>query len=141
MSTESVSFRFCPLATSTPIRSSQENGSIQEENFNELNNRFTNEITLSGASNSNGEMLYGQTPNNEPNMSVKTCEERFNRVTFFIKNVKTSRTYMDAFTSILSIYPLALVSANDKRKPVKYLCVAGNVLTGYAVSIGFEFDF
>lgn len=129
LSTASVPFPFRPLATSTQIRPYQGNVSTQRENFDKKNNCFTNEFTFSGASESNGEILSGQISNKATNMSVRECDERFNRITFFIKNIKTSRTYMDAFMSILSIYPLAPISTNNKIKAVKYLCVAGNVFS------------
>lgn len=62
-------------------------------------------------------------------MSTKECDERFNRINFFLKNVKTTHTYMNAFTLILGMYPLAPITTNDKKKLIKYLCVASNVLS------------
>lgn len=136
--TESSPTWFHPLATSSQIDLFDENVSTESER-----NFSTNEFTLiSEIDHDDKENFIDHTPNKENNMSAKelSCissrskidkenEERFNRIHFFLKNIKTSHTYMSAFMSILSIYPLPPINIDDKRKPIKYLCVAGNAFS------------
>lgn len=136
--TESSSIWFHPLATSSQIDLFDENGSTERER-----NFSANEVTLiSEIDLDDNEIVVDCTPNNENNMPArelsyissrskidKEHEERFNRINFFLKNIKTSHTYMSAFMSILSIYPLSPINIDDRRKPIKYLCVAGNAFS------------
>ena len=134
MPTERPPIWFHPLATSSQIDLFEEKVSTKRER-----NFSINEVTLiSEIVHDDNEILLDYTPNKETNMSAKQlscisgrnkidkeCEERFNRIHFFIKNIKTPLTYLNAFMSILSLYPISPINIDDKRKPIKYLCVAG----------------
>ena len=61
--------------------------------------------------------------------SIKENSDRLNRLTFFFKNITTSMTYMDIFISIGTQYPLVQLNTTENLPKIKYLCVAGNILS------------
>ncbi|CAF1476616.1 unnamed protein product [Rotaria magnacalcarata] len=62
--------------------------------------------------------------------SAKENNDRSNRSNFFcFKNIKTSITCMDVFISIGTQYPLVQLNTTEILQKIKYLCVAGNVLS------------
>ncbi|CAF1048637.1 unnamed protein product [Rotaria sordida] len=55
---------------------------------------------------------------------IKENDERLNRSNFFLKNITTSMTYMDVFTSIATMYPLVQLQTIENSSKIQYLCVA-----------------
>lgn len=60
--------------------------------------------------------------------STKNNDERINRMNFFFKNISTPMTYMDAFISIATQYPLIQINTIGSSPKIQYICAAGNVL-------------
>ena len=60
--------------------------------------------------------------------SIKDKYERLNRMNFFLKNITTSLTCIDIFTSISRMYPLVQLNTTNNSSKIQYLCVAGNFL-------------
>lgn len=58
--------------------------------------------------------------------SIKDKDERLNRMNFFLKNITTSLTCIDIFTSISRMYPLVQLNTTNNSSKIQYLCVAGN---------------
>ncbi|CAF4653768.1 unnamed protein product [Rotaria sp. Silwood1] len=55
---------------------------------------------------------------------IKENDERLNRTNFFLKNITTSMTYVDVFTSIATMYPLVQLQTIENSSKIQYLCVA-----------------
>ncbi|CAF1284140.1 unnamed protein product [Adineta ricciae] len=58
---------------------------------------------------------------------IKDDNDRLNRVHFFLKNIKTNMTYLDAFTSIATMFPLIQIAPTNDLTKIRYLCVAGSI--------------
>lgn len=59
--------------------------------------------------------------------STAKGHERFSRAHFFLKDIKTTMSYLEAFSAIAAIYPFVQSNRNDIVPKIRYLCVAGNI--------------
>lgn len=126
---------FVPLATSTQIDAAKHDTLPKEQTIESVKHLNTNStINLADSTvNDPMESTLKETSkrkeinkNNRNETIIKENDDRLNRIHFFLKNIPTSKTYFDVYSSILNMYPLIHLAITDHPQKIKYLCVAGN---------------
>ena len=130
---------FHPVVTSTQIDLAKDSTSPQQqlnENVNNFEQKDMDGSVIVVASNQPSSIIES-TSKDESNKkkrkrtdqiesSIKENDDRLNRTNFYLKNITTSKTYLNVFIFIATLFPFTQQNVDNRSAKIRYLCVAGN---------------
>lgn len=136
---DGLELTFHPVVTSTQIDLAKDSTSPKQQLNENVNNFEQNDMggSVNVVESNQSIWIIESTSKDEPTKKkrkrtdqsenvIKENDDRLNRTNFFLKNITTSKTYLDVFIFIATLFPFTQQNVDNRSAKIRYLCVAGN---------------